>query len=66
MARFRYHRGSLAESLSTEIQANNLQDIATDMGFPDAILRCEFYSEDLRPTQTQVIHQISRPIPTIR
>ena len=28
MARFRFHRGSLADSLATEIQVNSLKDIA--------------------------------------
>lgn len=49
MARFRYHRQLLIDSLSTEIKVNSLEDIAKDMGFPDAKLHCEFYSNDVRP-----------------
>lgn len=49
MARFRYHRQLLIDSLATEIKVNCLKDIAKDMGFPNAELHCEFYSNDTRP-----------------
>lgn len=54
MARFRYHRGSLADSLATEIQVNSLQDIEDDCNkececiFSVSNLECEFYSNDYR------------------
>ena len=55
MARFRYHRGSLEDSLATEMQVNNLQDIENDCNsnyeciFRVSNLQCEFYSTDYRP-----------------
>lgn len=49
MSKFRYHRGLLLDSLSTEIKVGSLKDIAKDIGFPDAKLHCEFYGNDLRP-----------------
>lgn len=48
MPRFRYHRGLLLDSLSTEIKVESLKDIAKDIGFPDAKLHCEFYCNDPR------------------
>ena len=48
MARFRYHRGNIYDSLATEIKVNCLKDIAKDMVFPDAKLHCEFYCNDSR------------------
>lgn len=54
MARFRYHRGSLADSLATEIQVNSLQDVEDDCNstyeciFQVSKLECEFYCNDYR------------------
>lgn len=65
MARFRYHRGSLADSLATEIQVNSLQDIEDDFNstceriFQVSKLECEFYGNDYRAAGYPVTYIIT-------
>lgn len=55
MARFRFHRGSLADSKATEIEVNSLQELMdyynshADEIFRITKLSCEYYSQDDRP-----------------
>ena len=55
MARFRFHRGSLADSKATEIEVNSLQElmdyynIHADEIFRITKLSCEYYGRDDRP-----------------
>ena len=55
MARFRFHRGSLADSKATEIEVNSLQELMdyynshADEIFRITKLSCEYYSRDDRP-----------------
>lgn len=55
MARFRFHRGSLADSKATEIEVNSLQELMdyynshADEIFRIKKLSCEYYSRDDRP-----------------
>lgn len=55
MARFRFHRYTLAESLETEINVSSLQELMdyynshADEIFRITKLRCEYYSRDDRP-----------------
>lgn len=55
MARFRFHRGSLADSKATEIEVNSLQElmdyynIHADKIFRITRLSCEYYGRDDRP-----------------
>lgn len=51
MARFRFHRGTLKESLKTEIEVSSLKDVAheLDLDIWDASsLTCSFYGLDKR------------------
>ena len=55
MARFRFHRGSLAESLATEIEVNSLSDITGEgikgvYGLNNKFIdfKCEYYGADSR------------------
>lgn len=47
MARFRFHKGSLADSLATEIQVNSLREIPRDW-WEEGSLTCEYYGKDNR------------------
>ena len=55
MARFRFHRGSLADSKATEIEVNSLQELMdycnshADEIFRITKLSCEYYGRDDRP-----------------
>lgn len=55
MARFRFHRGSLADSKATEIEVNSLQELMdyynshADEIFRITRLSCEYYGRDDRP-----------------
>lgn len=55
MARFRFHRYTLAESLETEINVGSLQELMdyynshADEIFRITKLSCEYYSRDDRP-----------------
>lgn len=56
MARFRFHKGSLADSLMTETEVNSLSDITGErirkvFGFDDDFIdfKCEYYGADSRP-----------------
>lgn len=55
MARFRFHRGSLAESKATEIEVGSLQELMdyynshADEIFRIIKLSCEYHSRDDRP-----------------
>lgn len=65
MARFRYHRGSLADSLATEINVSSLQDVEDDCNaecehcFQVKNLKCEFYSNDYRAAGYPVTYIIT-------
>lgn len=51
MARFRFHKGSLADSLATEIQVDSLQEIMLEIyedGWEAGSLTCEYYGKDDR------------------
>lgn len=56
MARFRFHRGGLAESLATQIKVRNLKDVekASNGQYPKESpfivkdLKCEYYGKDDR------------------
>lgn len=55
MARFRFHRGSLADSKATEIEVNSLKELMdyynshADEIFRITKLSCEYYGRDDRP-----------------
>ena len=55
MSRFRFHRGSLADSKATEIEVNSLQELMdyynshADEIFRITRLSCEYYGKDDRP-----------------
>lgn len=55
MSRFRFHRGSLADSKATEIEVNSLQELMdyynshADEIFRITKLSCEYYGRDDRP-----------------
>lgn len=55
MARFRFHRGSLADSKATEIEVNSLKELMdyynshADKIFRITKLSCEYYGRDDRP-----------------
>lgn len=55
MARFRFHRYTLAESLETEIEVSNLQELMdyynsrSHQIFRITKLKCEYYGHDDRP-----------------
>lgn len=55
MARFRFHRGSLAEGKETEIEVNSLQELMdyynsrTHQIFRITNIKCEYYGRDNRP-----------------
>lgn len=51
MARFRFHRGTLKESLKTEMQVDSLTDIARGLDsdiWDTNSLTCEYYGRDNR------------------
>lgn len=51
MARFRFHRGTLKESLKTEMQVDSLTDIARGLDsdiWDTNNLTCEYYGKDNR------------------
>lgn len=55
MARFRFHRYTLAESLETEIEVDSLKELMdyynsrTHQIFRITKLKCEYYGRDNRP-----------------
>lgn len=65
MARFRFHRGSLADSKATEIVINSLAElegfvnIHSDSDFEISNLQCEYYGYDYRPGGYPMTHIVT-------
>ena len=65
MARFRFHRGSLADSKATEIQVNSLKELEkfvnlhSDSVFKISNLKCEYYGYDNRPGGYPMTHIVT-------
>lgn len=65
MARFRFHRGSLADSKATEIVINSLAELEefvnmhADSVFKISNLKCEYYCYDNRPGCYPMTHIVT-------